>query len=69
MMIDDKPTYILYYIKSSFHVFDWEWLQMDEWISIDQLKREYHENKETEAENRSSDPYSLKLRCLKFRLH
>jgi hypothetical protein len=44
-----KPTLydILYYIKSTFHIFDLERSFMDTWISIDQLKRDYPENKET----------------------
>jgi hypothetical protein len=45
----NKPTLydILAYIKRTFHVFDLERSFMDTWISIDQLKRDYPENKET----------------------
>jgi hypothetical protein len=45
----NKPTLydILEYIKSTFHIFDLDRTFMDTWISIDQLKRDYPENKET----------------------
>jgi hypothetical protein len=45
----NKPTLydILEYIKSTFHIFDLERSFMDTWISIDQLKRDFPENKET----------------------
>lgn len=44
-----KPTLydILYYIKRTFHIYDLERFQMDTWITVDQLKRDYPENKET----------------------
>jgi hypothetical protein len=43
-----KPTLydILFYIKSTFYIFDSEQYSMKTWISVDQLKRDYPENKE-----------------------